>query len=245
MALPKVEYPIYEIYLKSLDKKIKFRPFLVKEEKILLIAKESQDADAIQLAVRQIIQNCAVEEFDVDSLPMFDVEMLFLKLRAKSMGESVKLAFKCENDIPDAEGDGTHPCDVTTPYKLDLDKVDYEIPEGHDSKVMINDTLGVKLKYPTLKDAPIGSTDDEYELMLRSLMANIEWVFDGESVFKLVDATEKEQIEFIESLNREAMDKIESFFRSAPKVALKDSVTCKGCGFVHELYVENLLDFFI
>jgi hypothetical protein len=239
MALPKVEYPIYEFYVKSLDKKVKFRPFLVKEEKILLMAKEGKDAESIRQAVEQIIQNCAIDPIDVNELPMFDIEMIFLQLRAKSVGESVKLTFNCQNEV------GDQPCNANTDYVLNLEKIHYEIQEGHNPKIMINDKLGIKLKYPTLNNIPLLTTTNEYELMLRSLMSNIESVYDAESVYKLSDCTAEEQIEFIESLSREVMENIEGFFRTAPKVVLRDKVLCTKCGFEHILYAENLLDFFI
>lgn len=239
MPLPKVEYPIFKFYVKSLDREVSFRPFLVKEEKILLIAKEGKDATHIQDSIRQIIRNCAQEEFDVDALPLFDVEMIFLKLRAKSVGESVKLIFNCKNEV-----DGVV-CDTNTDYSMNLDKVRYDVPEGHNPIVKITGELGVRLKYPTLGTIPTEDVTDQFELMETSLIQNIEYVFNGESVYKLEDATEAEQIEFIESLSRESLDEMEKFFLSSPKVVLEDTVTCKKCGFVHTLHSENLLDFFI
>lgn len=238
MTLPKIEYPTFQFYVKSLDRMVKFRPFLVKEEKILLMAKEGKDAEAIRQAIEQIINNCAVEPLEVDKLPMFDIEMIFLKLRAKSVGESVKLVFNCKNEV-----DG-QVCDTNTDYQLNLDKIEYEVPEGHNPKVMITDKLGIKLKYPTLANLPT-KEEDEYQLMLDSLIDNIECVFDGEQVYNISDATEQEQIDFIESLSRETMDKIVEFFNTAPKVVLTDKVNCKKCGFEHTLHAENLLDFFI
>jgi hypothetical protein len=239
MALPKIEYPVFKFYIKSLDREVGFRPFLVKEEKILLIAKEGKDAKSIQDAIKQIIQNCAQEEIDVESLPLFDIEMIFLKLRAKSVGESVKLVFNCKNEV-----DGVI-CDTNTDYALNLDKVKYEVPEGHDPIVRITGSLGVRLKYPTINSIPSTDTIDQFELMEKSLLENIDYVFNEEAVYKLEDSTEQEQIEFIESLSRESLDAMEKFFVTSPKVVLEDEVTCKKCGFVHHLHSENLLDFFI
>jgi predicted Zn-ribbon and HTH transcriptional regulator len=237
MALPKIEYPLYEIYVKSLDRKVKFRPFLVKEEKILLMAKESKDPDTVRLAVKQIIVNCCSETLDVDTLPLFDIEMIFLKLRAKSVGESVKLVFNCQNEV-----DGKV-CNANTNYTVDLNKIDYEIPEGHDSTVMITETQGVKLKYPTLA-THLELGEDLFEDALIALLSNIECVFDSESVYKIEDATEQEQIAFIESLSQESLEKIADFFRSTPKVVLTDVVKCSACGYDHVLHTEGLLSFF-
>lgn len=238
MPLPKIEYPVHEFYVKSLDRNVKFRPFLVKEEKILLIAKEGKDGEAIKQAIMQIIQNCVLEPLEVDKLPLFDIEMIFVKLRAKSVGESVKMVFNCQNEVDGAV------CDTNTEYTLNLENVRYEIPEGHNPKVMITDKMGVKLKYPTLGSIPSADLEDPYQLMLDSLIDNIEFVFDGEQVYKIVDATEQEQVDFIESLSRESMEKIENFFKSSPKVVLEDNVKCKKCGFEHTLHEEDLLDFF-
>jgi hypothetical protein len=241
MALPKVEYPLYEIHIKSLDKKIKFRPFLVKEEKILLIAKEAKDPESVKLAVSQIIQNCAQEPLDVETLPMFDVEMIFIKLRAKSVGETVRLTFNCQNKLPDETV-----CNGNTDYTLNLENVRYELPEGHDSKVQLTENVGVKLKYPTLgQSLPVTDEDDEYAALLTVLLTNIEYIYDKESVHKPENATKEDLEEFVESLSVEALDKIQRFFETSPKVVLEDKVTCKKCGFLHTLHTENLLDFFL
>lgn len=239
MTLPKIEYPAYDIFIHSLDRSVKFRPFLVKEEKILLIAKEGEDEKSVKDAVIQIVNNCCLELLDVENLPLFDIEMIFLKLRAKSVGENVKLSFHCKNIVEDEKE-----CGANTDYVLNLEKVKYDIPEGHSAKIMITDKLGVKLKYPTLNSVP-NNIQDEYDLMLESLINNIEYVFDEAQVYKLSEATEQEQIDFIESLNREALEKIEKFFGTSPKVILEDNVTCKKCGYEHKLHAENLLDFFI
>jgi hypothetical protein len=240
MALPKVEYPLYEIYIKSLDRKVKFRPFLVKEEKILLIAKEAKDPESIKLAISQIIRNCLSEDgVDVEHLPLFDIEMIFLKLRAKSIGESVKLSFNCQNVLED----GSY-CNADTDYTLNLENVHYAIPEGHNSKVMLTDKVGVKLKYPTLSTPTTKENVNEFDMMLESLLANIEYTFDAESVYRIEDSTEAELITFIESLTPESLEQIAMFFATTPKVVLEDKVTCKKCGFVHTLHTESLLDFF-
>lgn len=237
--LPKVEYPIYEIYVKSVDRKVKFRPFLVKEEKILLMAKEAEDESSINLAVNQIINNCLEEPLDVASLPMFDIEMIFLKLRAKSVGESVKLAFNCKNEVDGVE------CNTDTDYTINLENIGYTVPEEHEPKIMINDKIGLVMRYPNLKNMPVVGDDDEFTIMLTNLVNCIDYVFNGDSVYKIEDATPEEQAEFIESFSAEAMEKIQAFFRSTPKVVLNDVVKCKKCGFEHKLYAEDLLSFFV
>jgi hypothetical protein len=240
MALPKVEHPIYPIYLKSLDRKVKFRPFLVKEEKILLMAKESKDIEEVRLAIKQIIQNCVLEDIDVEALPLFDVEMAFLKLRAKSVGESVRLVFNCQNEVDGA------PCNTDTNYTINLEKVDFEIPEGHDPKVMITDTLGIKLKYPTLGlNMNIEEDEEAFVIILRMVLQNIEYIFDNESIYKPEDTPEQELMEFLENLTPENLTQIQHFFNTAPKVVLDDKVSCKKCGYEHTIHTEDLIGFFI
>lgn len=239
MPLPKVEHPVYEIFLQSLGKKVKFRPFLVKEEKVLLMAKESKDADDIRLAIKQIITNCAVDPIDVETLPLFDVEMIFLKLRAKSVGENVRLVFNCQNEVEGV------PCNTDTDYTLDLNKIKYDIPEGHDPKIMLNETVGIKLKYPTLAlNLNVSDDEEEYAVMLKLILENIDYIFDKEAVYKPEDMQQDEVIEFLNNLTMGDMANIQKFFESAPKVVLQDTVKCKKCGFEHKIYTEDLIGFF-
>lgn len=238
--LPKIEHPINEIYLYSLDRKVKFRPFLVKEEKLLLIAKESKSLNDIRTTIRQIIQNCALEPLNVEKLPLFDVEMLFLKLRARSVGESVKLVFNCQNEVEGV------PCNTDTDYSLDLEKVEYVIPENHNPKIMINDKIGVKLKYPDLTSGvEINEGDDPYDILIDAILDNIEYIFDADSVYKPEEAKQEQLLEFLSDLTLENMAKVKEFFENAPKVVLEDTVKCKKCGFEHKIHAESLLDFFI
>ena len=240
MALPKVEHPIYEIYLKSFDRKVKFRPFLVKEEKILLMAKEAKDPESAKLAIMQIIENCALEKIDAEHLPLFDIEMLFTKLRAKSVGESVRLTFNCQNEV-----DG-EPCNGDTSYVLDLEKVKYVETPGNDPKIMINENLGIKLKYPSLAQTlNLKGDEDEYTVFLASLLANIEYIFDKESVHKPEDSTKEDVVAFVENLTPEVLHKIKTFFETQPRVVLEDTIKCKKCGYDHHVVTEKLLDFFL
>lgn len=237
--LPKIEYPIYDFYVKSVDRRVKFRPFLVKEEKILLMAKESKDPEAIRLAIKQIIQNCMVDDVDVDKLPLFDIEMIFLKLRAKSVGESVKLVFNCKNEVDGVE------CNTDTDYTLDLEKVKYEIPEGHNPKIMLTDKLGIKLKYPDLNTLiDLKDDDDEYTALIAVLLSNIEYIFDSDSIYRPEDSSKEDVAEFLTNLKMEHILMVKEFFETSPKVVLEDVVKCKKCGFEHNLHTEDLLSFF-
>jgi hypothetical protein len=240
MTLPKIEYPLSLIRVHSLNRDVKFRPFLVKEEKLLLIAKESKDPDEIRLAIIQIIQNCACEPLDVDKLPLFDIEMIFVKIRAKSVGESVKLVYTCYNEV------NGEPCNENTDYTVDLSKVTLEIPEGHSNKIMITDTVGIILKYPTLESGtPLLENEDAYDRVLKMIMDNTECIFDKEVVYKPETSRPEELVEFMSNLTIEHMTLIQEFFTTGPKVVLTDKVTCKKCGYEHMLNVEGLISFFI
>jgi hypothetical protein len=236
--IPKIEYPTIMIDIKSLDRKVKFRPFLVKEEKILLIAKESGDADEIRAAVIQIINNCAQEPLEVEKLPLFDVEMIFLKIRAQSVGQSVKLVFNCQNEV-----DGV-PCNTDTDYSVDLSKVKFDMPEGHTNKIMLSPNSGIKLKYPTLMNSILDSKD-ELDEIISMVVNNTEYLFDADSVTKPEELTAEQMMEFIDSLSIDHLEACRAFFNTTPRVILEDTVKCKKCGFEHKLETEGLLSFFI
>ena len=240
--LPKIDYPIISIKVHSLGRGVTFRPFLVKEEKLLLIAKESSDVEDVRKTVIQIINNCCLDDkVDVEKLPLYDVEMIFVKLRAASVGESVQLVFNCKNEV-----DGVV-CGTDTDYQLDLTKVEYEIPKGLDDKIMLTDKVGIKLTAPTLEQ-PIdfGQEEDElYATVMSILFNHVECVFDEESVYKPDQFTKEEFLEFIDNLSVEALERIQTFFTNQPKVVLNDVVKCKKCGYEHNIHSEDLLGFFI
>ena len=241
MALPKIEHPILNINLHSLGREVKFRPFLVKEEKLLLIAKESKEFDDVRMAVMQIIQNCCLEDtVDVTKLPLFDIEMIFVTLRSKSVGEMVQLVFHCTNEV-----DGKV-CNTDTDYALNLEKVKYQFPDGHTNTVMITDKMGIKLKYPTLsEEIQFTANDEVFESVLHVLFNYVDCIFDAENVYKPEDFGQQEFIEFVESLTVDKLNAIQAFFTTSPKVVLEDQTACKECGFEHKIYSEDLLSFFI
>ena len=146
MALPKLNVPVYETILPSTEKVIKYRPFLVKEEKILLTAMEDGDEKIITNAVKQILRNCIQGELNIDALPTFDIEFLFLRLRAKSVGEKITVGLK---PYPCVQNDGEL-CKFSTEVEINLEEVKVKKDENHTSKIMIDDTVGIKLKYPDI-----------------------------------------------------------------------------------------------
>jgi hypothetical protein len=237
MALPAINHPIHEVYLKSLGTMVKFRPFLVKEEKLLLVAKESTDISDIKTAIKQVIQNCCLADIDVDKLPLFDIEMFFVHLRARSIGESAKIAFTCKNKVDDVE------CGHITDYAIDLNKVQYNIPQNHNDIIRITDTVGLKLKYPTMAVIR-NDANDPYEETLSILTDNLDYIYDSESIYKKSDLTKEEIQTFFDQMTIDQVEGIRSFFKTSPKVVLKESIVCKKCKFEHEVLVENLHGFF-
>ena len=204
MPLPKINYPIHEIYLKSLNRKVKFRPFLVREEKILLVAKESEDPADIKNAIKQIIQNCCLEDIDVEALPLFDVEMFFVHLRSKSLGESAKLAFTCQNLVGDVA------CGHVTEYSVDLNRVEYHTPENHSNKIKITDTVGIVFKYPTIA-VSLEDYSDPYNATVSVFKNNIDYLYDEDSFFYRKDISDEELQEFLESLSIGHIEDIRNF----------------------------------
>lgn len=241
MALPRIQHPIVKINVHSLGREVQFRPFLVKEEKLLLIAKESMEPDEIRTAITQIVQNCCLDEdLDVKTLPLFDIEMIFITLRSKSVGEMVQLVFHCTNEVDGKE------CNTDTDYALNLEKVKYVFPEGHTDKIMLTDKMGIQLKYPTLaEEVKFEANDEVFEAILHMLFNYVVCVFDEDNVYRPEEFGEEEFKEFIETLTVDKLNAIQQFFVTSPKVVLEDTTECKACGHEHKIYSEDLLSFFL
>jgi hypothetical protein len=238
MPLPILQHPTYEVYLKSLNKKVKFRPFLVKEEKIMLMAKESNDLDSIINAIKQIIQNCCLEEIDVDSLPTFDVEMFFIHLRMRSVGEKLTLNYTCDKIIPETGQE----CNLVNDYELDLEKINYTEYDQHKTEVKLTDKIGVKMGYPKFSKVS-NLVADKSPLQL--IADNIKFIYDEDQVYDNTQYTKEELISFLENLSTEHMSKLLDFFITSPKVVIKDTAVCKKCNQKHQIYSEELYNFFI
>jgi len=237
MPLPKLDHPVFEVQLNSIDRKLKFRPFLVKEEKLLLMAKESDDLNDVFKTMKQIIQNCCMEEIDVESLPVFDIEMIFINLRINSVGENVQMNFTCDNVV---EG---NTCGHVTEFDLHLKNIKYQIPEDHDKNVRLTDKVGVVFKYPTLQLPPevLNETDDGgFELIVNY----VDYIYDDDDLYK-ADETPKEELrDFFESLTLDQIRKVKLFFLTTPTVVLDQDIQCAKCGYNHHVNVEGILNFF-
>ena len=240
MALPKLNVPVYEAILPSTEKVIKYRPFLVKEEKLLLTAMEGGDETAMIPAVKQIINNCVQGKLDVDKLPTFDIEYLFLRLRAKSVGEKVTLGLKPWG-CPKNNGEL---CENSTQVDINLEEVVVIKNDKHSNKIMLDDKIGIKLSYPDL--SKLGKVDkiDTAESGMDIIKDCIDMIFTEEDTHERGSFTDKELDDFLDSLNTQQFMKIRDFFETMP--ALKHTVKykCETCGEEKETTIQGLNSFF-
>ena len=242
MALPKLNVPVYEAILPSTETVIKYRPFLVKEEKILLTAMESENEKTITDAVKQIIKNCVQGELDVERLPTFDIEYIFLRLRAKSVGEEVKIGLKPWG-CPQNNGEL---CEFTTEVPINLEEVKVQKTENHSNKIMLTDDIGIILRYPnieSIKEMMRGELS-ETEVGLKVIKNSVEMVFTQEETHERDSFTETELDDFFDSLNTLQMEKIREFFDTMPVLKHTVKYNCKTCGEEKETTVQGLNSFF-
>ena len=218
MALPVLTIPTYELEVPSTDEKIKYRPFLVKEEKILLIALESGENEEIVQAVKTIVDECTFNKLNLGKMPIFDVEYIFLQIRAKSVGETSDLKLLCPDDG-----------ETYAKVEVDLTEVLVQVDEGHTNKIELTDEMGIIMQYPNIDSmVGVGITDINASNMLDIISTCIEQIYDkgGEEVYDSKDSTKKELVEFIEQLNTKQFAEVQKFFDTMPK--LKHTVTVKN-----------------
>ena len=238
MPLPRIAAPTYELELPSSGKTIQYRPFLVKEEKVLVIALESEDTKQITTAIKNVIKNCVLTKgLKIESLPTFDIEYLFLNIRGKSVGEELEVNIIC----PDDE-------ETQVPVTIDLDDIKVEKNEEHTNKVKLDDTLMMEMKYPSLDQFIKNNFDfKEQNAMDQSfeLIAScIDKIYSEEEVWATEDCTKKELNEFLESMNSSQFKDIEKFFETMPKLAHKLKVTNPKTEVESEVVLEGLASFF-
>ena len=248
MTLPKIETPIYSLKLPSDPKKsVTYRPFLVKEEKILLTAMEGAKelkGEEFQRVVRdvilRIIINCTEGKIDGDKLPAFDVDYLFLNIRAKSRGEIIEPSFTCNQ-----EGKDGKLCGNIDKYPIRIDEIKINFPEKDHSKIMIKDDIGLQLKYLSTEEVKVhDGEDDPIEKMFKIIVDSIDFVFDTENVYKGKETSKSEMVTFVESLTEDAFDKIKEFFNHLPTLRHTVDYKCTKCGHKEPVTLEGLEDFF-
>ena len=240
MALPKLDVPTYEIELPVSKKKIKYRPFLVKEQRNLLMALESNDSNSTQQAIRDILLNCTITDgIDIDRLPIVDIEYYFINLRARSVGEVVESKYRCNNTVEGKE------CGNIMEKNIDLTQIKVATEEEVNSEIQLTPKITIKLKYPefgVVKDSL--KYEDVNEITFNMIASSIEYIYDGEQFYYGHEAQPGEMLQFVESMNQEQFNKIEKFFENLPKLKETVHMTCSKCGFHHTIEVEGLESFF-
>lgn len=241
MALPKIDTPVYEIDLPLSKKHIRYRPFLVKEQKNLLMAMESNDSDTIEQNIRQVLTNCTITEgINVDTLPVVDVEYYFLNLRARSIGEMVENEYICNN-----KPDGEKECGGRMKAAFNLLEIKVDIDPNKKDIIQLTDTISVKLKYPEFSLVKrLKNVDSAIDLAFNIIIDSVEYIFDGEQYYYASETPKEELMAFMESLNQSQFQKLEDFFDNMPSINKKIEMQCSKCGFKHTLTMEGLESFF-
>lgn len=235
MALPIVETPRYELTLPSQDIKVPFRPFLVKEEKILLTALDTGDEKDIQEATKQIITACTYDKIDVESLPTFDIEYIFLQIRAKSVGEVAKFKVICPDDK-----------ETYTDVEIDISKVEVQVDDEHNNRIVLDEQrqLGVVLKYPTMKVLTNTSKELTYDVVFDMMLGCIDHIFEKDKIYPGSESTKEELKDFFEKLPQQYFDKIRKFFDTMPRLRHEVEVTNPKTNVKSKVTFNGLQDFF-
>jgi len=226
MALPTLTVPTFDVLVPSTNKTIKCRPFLVKEEKILLMALESADENESVNAVKQILNNCIVDlkQHEIENFAIFDLEYIFLKIRSRSKGEKVQINYK---GIEDAE---CEECRKTKTYTIDLNKVEIIKDPDHALKIPITDDIGVMMRYPAFSLVEKLDKGTETEIMFDLVKTCIESIYDKENVYLIKDYSAEDTEKFIESLTSEQLERIFKFFLTMPRIEYVLDLGCEKCG---------------
>ena len=240
MPLPTIETPTYELKMPSSGKKIKYRPFLVKEEKILIIALESRNQNEITNAVKDVLKKCILTRgVKVDDLPTFDIEYIFLNIRAKSIGEDIRLTVTCPDDRK-----------TQVPVTIYVDEIKVTKPEGHTTDVVIDDKLTLRMKYPSLNQFVESNfeVDDDPETLVNKTFKVVadcmDTVFTEEDAWEAKDYTSTERVKFVEQLNSKQYKKVENFFATMPKLSHTIEVINPNTKKKNSVVLEGLADFF-
>lgn len=242
MALPKIDVPTYEIELPLSKKKIKYRPFLVKEQKNMLMAMESEESETVHNAIKDILNNCNLSEnIDFESLPIVDVEYFFINLRAKSVGETVESRYRCNNEV---EG---KTCNNVMETEVNLLNIKPKQEKVLDPEIKLTEKVYVKLKYPEFRVVKDSLKYDNLNDITFNMIANsIEYIYDSveEKFYYAHESQPEELLEFVEGLNQQQFSKIEEFFNNLPELKETINIKCNKCGYEHSIDIQGLESFF-
>ena len=237
MALPISSTPTYTLAIPSTGKEVKYRPFLVREEKALMIAQQSEDAMVMVNTLKDVVKTCVVGDFNVEELATFDLEYIFTQLRAKSVGETVDLIFPC--DVCDDEK-------ARVKISFDITKLKVEKSPEHENKIYLFGDVGVVMKYPTmqvlkkLQNLDTNNLDDLFKIVAEC----IDYIYQGNELFYGKEQTQEELLDFINNLTSEQFSKIQKFFETMPRLKQEVDYNCPVCGRAHHKVMEGLQSFF-
>ena len=234
MPLPLLETPKYTTTIPSTGKNIEYRPFLVKEEKILLIAQESGETSHMITAMKDIISACTFEKINPNDLTTFDLEFIFLRLRSKSVGENVNILVKCES------------CDHKNELSLNLDEINVSVPTNIEKTILLTSSVGVNMRYIKTKDISKLSdvSKSEGDLITDIIIASIESIFDESKIYLTDDTPTEELVTFVNSLNREQLGKLQNFIENSPKLQKNIEFKCISCKHDNNTTLSGIQSFF-
>ena len=241
MSLPKIDLPVYDIKLPSTGQTIKIRPYLVKEEKLLLMAVESEDDNEIINATKQVINNCIIEpKIDIEKLPFFDVDYLFIALRAKSVGETIEIKFTCNNLV-----DGRS-CNNVFPAAIDIANSEITKPAGVVNPIELGNGIKLKMKYPnytTMKR--LLENDNVIDKQTSIIAGSVEQIISNESVLTEKDFSKADLAKFLEDLTKEQYQKLVDYIENFPSFVINAEAKCDKCGYNHKLVYDDFASFFV
>ena len=242
MSLPKLTVMKHKLTLPSTGESLTFRPFLVKEEKILMMALQSENQEDMTRALKEIINNCIESQLNIDTLPMFDIEYIFLQLRARSVGDQIEVKYTDPDKIC------TNEKECTFESSINIDDIKIVKTENHTDLVTLTDKIKVKMKYPAMEMANKLQGIEQEDLVdstFKMISACIDYIMDGEQMHKTSDYTEDEVNDFLNSLSSLQFKEIQTFFETAPKIKKEVTSTCRKCGTKDTKTLEGLADFFV
>jgi len=231
MALPRLDTPTYELTLPSTGAKVKFRPFLVKEHKILLTMSEADNSEVARI-IRELVDVCTFNKLKIKELPHFDIEYIFMFLRAKSISETVDVVVNCE-------------CGEKIDASFNIEDLQVIKPEGHSNKIMINNEIGIELKYPNIDDVVDVYATKDNQKVIDLIIKSIKGIYNQEDYWVAEEQTKEELEEFVFSLTKDQFDKLEKFFVTSPKIVQNIECDCPKCGKHNVSKLEGLQNFFV
>lgn len=238
MALPMNAQPTFNMTIPSTGKTVRFRPFVVKEEKALLIAQQSEDPKVMVDTLKNVFSSVIQDKVDMDKLAIFDIEYMFLQIRGKSVGETIDLLFSCDEDHGEQNEKAIS--------KVIINIADLQVvqPEGHSNKIQLFNKVGMIMKYPTLETQDLLKDADDIEEVFNLVADLIDCIYDGDDVYYGHETKREELLQFLNNLTTEQFSKVQKFFETMPKITHKIEYKCPICGKEHKKVLEGLQSFF-